>query len=163
MERTGAGKVMDWLVCTFFPWLWSSWFWAIFPLAEEECWPKAFFVFGWRDASDNVGHPCSFTPFSKNLLTVFQVLLKVLEVRQRIASHILLWSSQWLRFDVCWGLQLFHPTLNRIHQSGGEKEESAGAGLLWQKVSIIIEITYNLTASLCDAIDKSQDIFHCPT
>lgn len=108
-----------------------------------------------------MGHPCTFYPIFKEA-SVLQVLLKVLEVRQRIASLILLWSSQWLRFDVCWGLQLFHPTLNTIHQSKGGKEESAGAGLLWQKVSIIIEITYNLSASLCDAIDKSQDIFRCP-
>lgn len=76
------------LTCLYiFPWLWSTSFWNIFPLAEEVCWPKAFFIFGWR-ASDNVGYPCTFTLCSKNPLTVFQMLLKGLEAGQWIASHI---------------------------------------------------------------------------
>lgn len=73
-----------------FPWFWSTSFRAVFPLAEEVCWPKAFFLFGWREARDNVGHPCPFTLCSKNPPTVFQVLLKGLEAGQWIAPHILI-------------------------------------------------------------------------
>lgn len=70
-------------------------------------------------------------------------------------------SSECFTFDICWGLQLFHPrALNRIHQSRGEKGRIFRClTAVAERVSIVTKITFNLLASLCGAIDKSQEIY----
>lgn len=58
MEWWGQGTVVAWRVCVFFRDS-GPHHWAAFRLAGEGCWPRGFFLFGWREASDMwVIHAC---------------------------------------------------------------------------------------------------------
>ena len=116
MGRVGVGMVwVDMSAC--FSMILVPITWVDFPLAEEMCWPFRFFLFCVKRSQWQCRSSMYFYPvFKESSNCVLSATVRAWSWAVNSISHPDM-SSQCLRFDAWWGLQLFHPrALSRIHQ-----------------------------------------------